>query len=76
MSLQEWGARLQAYNANERAEWNRTLAVVNTMRGLVGGDPIDIDHTPKSKAEKYEEGRADYEAYKESISDWIDKHTN
>lgn len=74
MSLQEWQCRLQAYNANERAEWGRTLAVVNTVRGIVGGDPIDMDGGTQPRQDR-DTGREQYEALKGRHMDWIMHHT-
>jgi len=74
MSLQEWSARLQAHNANERAEWHRTLAVVNTVRGIVGGDPIKMDQDPQTRHDR-DTGREAYEALKGRRMDWIMHHT-
>ena len=74
MSLAEWQARRQAYNANERAAWERTLAVVNTVRGVVGGDPISMDSSPQRTPKRSD--REGYEALKGRHMDWIQRHTN
>jgi len=47
MSLREWLLRKAALDAQERADWRRTLAVVNTVRGIMGADPIEMGATPK-----------------------------
>lgn len=74
MSLQEWSARLQAYNANERAEWSRALAVVNTVRGIVGGDPVEMGASAQPRHDR-DTRREAYEALKGRHMDWIMHHT-
>lgn len=71
MSLRAFILRLQAHRGVQRTEWQRTLALVNTVRALAGSEPIGMSDLQRRGAEPGDTNHEAYEAFKGRHIDWI-----
>jgi len=69
-SLREWFAWRRGQQRQERAEWRRALAIVNTVIGVVGGDTVSMDDL-EANAGSRRSSQQEYEALLGRNSDWI-----
>jgi hypothetical protein len=70
MSLREFFQWRRGHQRQERAEWRRQLAVVNTIIGVVDGDPVTLEDLEDSGGAR----RSDEEEYQALLGrhkDWI-----
>ena len=75
MSLREWVMRCRAFNDNEEAAWHRALSIINTVRGVVGAEAIDMEGQKQTQSRS----KSDREAYEALIGrnrKWIAAKTN
>jgi glutathione S-transferase len=63
---------VQAHERRERAEWQRSLGVINTIIGIMGGDPITMDGLQQKARGPTD--RDAYEAWKGRNMGWISSH--
>lgn len=59
-----WG---QAAERAERREWERALAIVNTVSGIVGGEQVTIEDLYGAAPDRDDHA---YEAFKGRTQDW------
>lgn len=59
----------QAQKRSERGQWRRTLAVVNTVSQIVGGDTITLDDLYDHASPEARDSEA-YEAFKGRTQGW------
>ena len=64
--------QVQAHERRERNEWRRSLGIINTIIGIMGGDPITMDAL-QDKAQTSSKREA-YEAWKGRNMKWIQSH--
>lgn len=72
LTFREWTLMEQAAQRTDRGEWRRTLAIVNTVIGIMGGDPITMDGL-QEKAKPTSDREA-WEAWKGRNMQWISSH--
>ena len=70
--MRHWNLHHQAHRRAERSQWRHTLAVVNTIVGVLGGDPIELDELQGNAKPP---DRDAYDAWKGRNIDWISRHT-
>lgn len=63
----------RGYERRHRREDNRTLALVNTVRGLAGADPIDSLYEPPSRSAPRDEEAVQALKYRWKKRGWFDK---
>ncbi|WP_157942317.1 hypothetical protein [Salinibacter altiplanensis] len=68
--LREWFAWRRGHQRQERAEWRRALAIVNTVIGFAGGDPVDLSEL-EAGAGRRRSSQQEYEALLGRNADWI-----
>jgi len=70
VSLREWFSWRRGHQRQERAEWRRALAIVNTVIGVVDGDPVSMDDL-EANAGGGRSSEQEYQALLGRNSDWI-----
>jgi len=73
MSLRAFTLRLQAHRRSERAEWQRTLALVNTVGAIAGADPVSMDELQGQR--RPQSSQQEYEALKGRHIEWCTTDT-
>jgi hypothetical protein len=70
MSLREFFQWRRGHHRQERAEWHRSLAIVNTVIGIMNGEPVTMDDL-ESNARSRRSSQQEYEALLGRNQDWI-----
>jgi len=70
MSLREWFAWRRGHQRQERAEWRRSLAVVNTVISIMDGDPVTMDDLEANGGSR-RSSQQEYEALLGRNANWI-----
>jgi hypothetical protein len=68
--LREWFAWRRGHQRQERAKWRRALAIVNTVIGVVGGDPVELGEL-EDRAGSRRSSHEEYQALVGRNTDWI-----
>jgi hypothetical protein len=79
MSLVEWMRRVAGLELEQQERWSRQLLLVNTVRGIVGEDPLSLDDLVREgskrrvRPEETAAYRAKWDAFIGRNIDWINR---